>query len=116
MRFIRLIRPVGGCNGVMTKGLIKVRSRNILIKSCYVCGSVSTVIPITIQSYHQLWFREHCDPYNDPELPPAPNELVVEMASRYIDIYERITGKAFEFPEGNVNERIERNLKRFFAS
>jgi phosphoribosylaminoimidazole-succinocarboxamide synthase len=62
----------------------------------------------------RLWFREHSDPYRDKELPPAPDELVIELASRYIDIYERITGKAFEFTEGNINERIEKNLKKYF--
>jgi len=66
------------------------------------------------KEFLRLWFREHCDPYNDPELPPAPDELVIELASRYIDIYERITGEAFEFPEGNINERIEKNLKKYF--
>ncbi len=66
------------------------------------------------KEFLRLWFREHCDPYKDKELPPAPDELVIELASRYIDIYERITGKAFEFTERNINERIEKNLKKYF--
>ena len=67
------------------------------------------------KEFLRLWFSEHCDPYNDPELPPAPEELVIELSSRYIDIYERITGESFEFPEGDINERIEGNLREYFG-
>jgi len=66
------------------------------------------------KEFLRLWFREHCDPYRDKEFPPAPDELVIELASRYIDIYERVTGKAFEFTEGNINDRIEKNLEEHF--
>ncbi|MDO9333441.1 MAG: phosphoribosylaminoimidazolesuccinocarboxamide synthase [Dehalococcoidales bacterium] len=62
----------------------------------------------------RLWYREHSDPYKDKELPLAPDELVIELASRYIDIYEKITARVFEFTEGNINERIENNLKEYF--
>jgi len=62
----------------------------------------------------RLWYREHSDPYKDKELPLAPDELVIELASRYIDIYERITARAFESTEGNINERIESSLMEYF--
>ena len=39
---------------------------------------------------------------------------MIELASRYIDIYEGITGKAFEFTEVDINDRIEKNLKNYF--
>ncbi len=65
------------------------------------------------KEFLRLWFRDHCDPYNDPELPPAPEELVTELSWRYIYLYETITGEMFEFPKRNVpvKERIKRNLK-----
>jgi len=54
------------------------------------------------KEFLRLWFAEHCDPYNDPELPPAPEELVLELANRYIGLYEMITGQTFQFPDPNV--------------
>ena len=66
------------------------------------------------KEFLRLWFVDHCDPYNDPVLPPAPDELVVELSSRYIQLYEMITGKAFEpAVEPPIKERIKGNLKRF---
>jgi len=66
------------------------------------------------KEFLRLWFREHSDPYKDKELPSAPDELVIELASRYINIYERITGKAFEFTEGDISQRINNNLEKYF--
>ncbi len=67
------------------------------------------------KEFLRLWFRENCDPYNDPELPPAPEEMVIELSSRYIDIYEKITGQSFEFPQSDqsITKRIEKNLKEY---
>jgi len=63
------------------------------------------------KEFLRLWFKEHCDPYNDPELPEAPKELVVELGSRYIRLYEIITGKEFEAKAGDPVKRIEKNLR-----
>ncbi len=64
------------------------------------------------KEFLRLWFVEHCDPYNDPELPPAPEELVVELSKRYLLLYETITGNAFPFPDASesVHERILKNM------
>jgi len=68
------------------------------------------------KEFLRLWFREHCDPYNDPVLPPAPDDLVEELSYRYIDIYEKLTGKAFEYhADEPIQARIERNLNQYFA-
>ncbi len=65
------------------------------------------------KEFLRLWFRDHCDPYKDAVLPPAPEELVIELASRYIKLYEMITGKAFAVQEDvPVKERITKNLKK----
>ncbi|MBN2306976.1 phosphoribosylaminoimidazolesuccinocarboxamide synthase [Candidatus Peregrinibacteria bacterium] len=67
------------------------------------------------KEFLRLWFKEHCDPYNDPELPPAPDDLVEELAYRYIDIYEKLTGNEFVYnEEQNIQERIQTNLDKYF--
>ena len=44
------------------------------------------------KEFMRLWYREHCDPYADAELPKPPRELVAEVERRYRDIYQRLTG------------------------
>ncbi len=38
----------------------------------------------------RLWFRQHCDPYGDKVLPDAPDDLIVTVAQRYLEIQERL--------------------------
>ena len=66
------------------------------------------------KEFLRLWFVDNCDPYNDKTLPEAPEELVTELSSRYIYLYETITGGVFPFPDSGkpVNERINENLKK----
>jgi phosphoribosylaminoimidazole-succinocarboxamide synthase len=47
------------------------------------------------KEFFRLWFRERCDPYNDAELPVPPNDLIAELASRYMQLFEKITGAEF---------------------
>lgn len=63
------------------------------------------------KEFLRLWFRDHCDPYRDAALPPAPPELVQELSRRYIAMYEQITGTKFQYGETPILARIERNLK-----
>ena len=51
------------------------------------------------KEFLRLWFREHCDPYNDAVLPEAPKDLVVELSRRYVGLYEMITGCKFNFEQ-----------------
>jgi phosphoribosylaminoimidazole-succinocarboxamide synthase len=48
------------------------------------------------KEFFRLWFRERCDPYKDEVLPTPPPELIAELASRYILLFEKITGGRFE--------------------
>lgn len=48
------------------------------------------------KEFFRLWFRERCDPYKDAVLPVPPDELIAELASRYIQLFEAITGTTFE--------------------
>ncbi len=64
------------------------------------------------KEFLRLWFKDHCDPYQDAELPKAPDDLIVTLASRYIQLYEMITGKPFGYIQttGSVEDRIKRNV------
>lgn len=64
------------------------------------------------KEFLRLWFKENCDPYHDETLPKAPDELVVELSRRYIEIYEMITGSIFNHDFSlPVIERIRNNIK-----
>ncbi|OGH58845.1 MAG: hypothetical protein A2725_03790 [Candidatus Magasanikbacteria bacterium RIFCSPHIGHO2_01_FULL_33_34] len=56
------------------------------------------------KEFLRIWFKNNCDPYNDAELPKAPEELVIELSKRYIKLYEMITGEKFQFPEDKLVE------------
>lgn len=65
------------------------------------------------KEFLRLWFKDHCDPYQDAELPQAPQDLIVTLSARYIQLYEMITGKTFSFTQDEtvtVSERIMRNI------
>lgn len=66
------------------------------------------------KEFLRLWFVEHCDPYHDKELPPAPEELVIELSARYIQLYEMITGQEFVYPSAELStaERIRLCISR----
>lgn len=68
------------------------------------------------KEFLRLWFKEHCDPYKDATLPPAPKELVDEMSRRYIKMYEQITGATFQPGAEPVAARIAGNLKSYAAN
>jgi phosphoribosylaminoimidazole-succinocarboxamide synthase len=75
------------------------------------------------KEFLRLWFAQHCDPYHDEVLPQAPQALVETLASRYIQLYEMITGRDFHFPcntaknssaQGiSIEQRIMRNVAGF---
>jgi phosphoribosylaminoimidazole-succinocarboxamide synthase len=65
------------------------------------------------KEFLRLWFRDHCDPYHDEVLPEAPRDLVLELARRYITLYEMITGKDFDFDipgEEAITAAIQSNI------
>jgi len=66
------------------------------------------------KEFLRLWFRQRCDPYKDKVLPKAPDDLVVELSSRYIKLYEMITGLNFQIDSSApIKERLFRNLAKF---
>jgi phosphoribosylaminoimidazole-succinocarboxamide synthase len=65
------------------------------------------------KEFLRLWFAKQCDPYQDAVLPTAPPELIVTLASRYVQLYEMITGNQFFFPSSPhaaIDTRIMRNI------
>lgn len=67
------------------------------------------------KEFLRLWFVDHCDPYNDKVLPQAPDELIVTLASRYIQLFEMITGQKFSCEERpqRATDRIAQNLEKY---
>ena len=69
------------------------------------------------KEFLRLWFTEHCDPYHDTVLPEAPQDLIVTLASRYIQLYEMITNRQFTFPAASmpISQRIMRNIAGYLG-
>lgn len=65
------------------------------------------------KEFLRLWFKDNCDPYKDEKLPEAPADMVTELSRRYIQICEQITGIPFEIESGDIEKRIENNLKKY---
>ena len=66
------------------------------------------------KEFLRLWFREHCDPYKDAELPEAPAEMVTELSRRYIDLYQQLTGETFAIDRSQPPlARMAKALKPF---
>ena len=65
------------------------------------------------KEFLRLWFKDNCDPYRDEKLPEAPAEMVTELSRRYIKICEQITGVPFKIETGDIEKRIENNLKKY---
>lgn len=65
------------------------------------------------KEFLRLWVSERCDPYSEP-IPEIPAETLMEFSGRYITLYERLTGRAFERPRADqpVKERIRAALAR----
>jgi phosphoribosylaminoimidazole-succinocarboxamide synthase len=63
----------------------------------------------------RIWFRDHCDPYNDAHLPEAPVEKVIELSRRYVAIYQQITGEKFVPGEAPIIDRLKRNCTDYRA-
>lgn len=69
------------------------------------------------KEFLRLWFAANCDPYQDKELPDAPDELIITLSSRYIQLYEMITGRPFAFMQQKTSakERILRNVAGYLG-
>ena len=66
------------------------------------------------KEFLRLWIASRCDPYKQP-IPDIPDETLVDFSSRYIDLYEKISGQDFDIPSGGepVRERVRRNIQKY---
>jgi len=64
------------------------------------------------KEFFRLWFRERCDPYADTVLPTPPDDLIAELASRYIQLFERITGQEFAPDARSLDEALQAEIAR----
>lgn len=65
------------------------------------------------KEFFRLWLREQGFDYGKPQ-PAITDDVRLMLAKKYIDLYERITGKNFVIPKDpNVAGRIERNLATY---
>ena len=67
------------------------------------------------KDFVRRWVAARCDPYRDP-IPPIPREIVAEAARLYVEVFETVTGRAFEYPDlsTSILARIRANLVRYF--
>lgn len=65
------------------------------------------------KEFLRLWFREHCDPYKDKEIPDAPRDLVLELSRRYVTLFEMITWEQFNFSIGKGEADIAEAIKSY---
>ncbi|HXC89339.1 MAG TPA: phosphoribosylaminoimidazolesuccinocarboxamide synthase [Stellaceae bacterium] len=66
------------------------------------------------KDFVRRWVTARCDPYRDP-IPPIPREIVAEAARLYVEVFETVTGRPFDFPDPAIPilDRIRANLARF---
>ena len=64
------------------------------------------------KEFFRLWFRERCDPYKDAVLPIPPDDLIAELAARYIQLFEKITGATFEPDLRPLDATVLANLSK----
>ncbi|KKW38108.1 MAG: Phosphoribosylaminoimidazole-succinocarboxamide synthase [Candidatus Peribacteria bacterium GW2011_GWC2_54_8] len=69
------------------------------------------------KEFFRLWVRSQGFEYEDESTwPKITDDVRVMLASRYIELYERMTGKTFTLPSGSdVAARIGKNLQRYMV-
>ncbi|MCH7864350.1 MAG: phosphoribosylaminoimidazolesuccinocarboxamide synthase [Proteobacteria bacterium] len=67
------------------------------------------------KEFLRLWITGRCDPYNEP-IPHIPADTLVEFSGRYVNLYEQVTGLAFQKPdlETSIPERVRASLSTAF--
>jgi phosphoribosylaminoimidazole-succinocarboxamide synthase len=63
------------------------------------------------KEFFRLWYAERG--YRGDGIPPKmPDDLVVQITTRYIQIYEKLTGKQFDLFPYPIESRIKQNLEK----
>ena len=68
------------------------------------------------KEFFRLWLKEQGFDYGKPK-PEITDDVRVQLADKYIQLYEKITGEAFKLPAStDVMGRIEKNLQTYKIS
>jgi phosphoribosylaminoimidazole-succinocarboxamide synthase len=67
------------------------------------------------KDFIRRWVAARCDPYAGP-IPEIPQDVILQAAATYIDVYEKVTGREFALPDLSVPPlaRVRANLKKYF--
>ncbi len=70
------------------------------------------------KEFFRLWVREQGFEYEDKSTwPEITDDVRVMLASKYIELYEKMTGNTFTLPdESDVEARIEKNLQEYMVA
>lgn len=65
------------------------------------------------KEFLRLWIAARCDPYHDT-IPEIPGEVLLAFSEKYIQLFETVTGQAFDKPDDSipVRERIHSALAK----
>lgn len=66
------------------------------------------------KEFLRLWYVKRGYRGDGPP-PTMAKELIVAVAKRYIGVYEKLTGRKFQAFEYPIEERIKKNLKKYFV-
>ncbi|QQG44457.1 MAG: phosphoribosylaminoimidazolesuccinocarboxamide synthase [Candidatus Roizmanbacteria bacterium] len=66
------------------------------------------------KEFLRLWYVKRG--YSGDGIPPKMSkDLIVDLAQRYIGVYEKITGQKFQAYEYPIEEKIKKSLEKYFA-
>jgi len=68
------------------------------------------------KDFIRRWVAERCDPYKEP-VPEIPQDVILQAAATYIDVYETLTGAPFALPDRSMSPltRVRDNLQKYFG-
>src|SRR5499433_2758284 len=67
------------------------------------------------KDFIRRWVAARCHPYVDP-IPEIPQDVILQAAATYVDVYEKVTGRKFALPDLAVSPltRVRANLRKYF--
>jgi len=67
------------------------------------------------KDFIRRWVAARCDPYAE-SIPDIPQDVILQAAATYIDVFEKVTGREFALPDLSIAplERVRANLRKYF--
>ena len=62
------------------------------------------------KEYVRQWLITEKNYMGDGEVPSIDDDVKVTASKKYIEVYEKLTGKEFEVEDSNIHERMKKNL------